>query len=123
MLAVLLLVQFRLDRYVPLAYWLVVVAVSVFGTLMSELLTDAQGVAPGAVTALFAAGLGLVFAAWWAVERTLSLHTIVTVRREAFYGRRSCSPSRSGAPPATSSSRTPASGTRCRSRSSAGSSR
>jgi len=84
-LAVLLLVQFRLDRYVPLAYWLVIVAVGVFGTLMAELLTDAYGVAPGAVIALFAAGLGLVFAAWSAVERTLSLHTIVTVRREAFY--------------------------------------
>jgi len=84
-LAVLLLVQFRLDRYVPLAYWLVVVAVSVFGALMAELLTDVQGIAPGAVIVLFAAGLGLVFAAWWAVERTLSLHTITTVRREAFY--------------------------------------
>ena len=83
-LAVLLLVQFRLDRYVPLAYWLVV-AVSVFGALMAELLTDVQGIAPGAVIVLFAAGLGLVFAAWWAVERTLSLHTITTVRREAFY--------------------------------------
>lgn len=84
-LAVLLLVQFRLDRYVPLAYWPVVVAMSVFGTLITELLTDAPGVAPGAVTALFAAGLGLVFAAWWRVERTLSLHTILTIRREAFY--------------------------------------
>jgi uncharacterized membrane-anchored protein len=84
-LAVALLVQFRLDRYVPLAYWLVVVAVSVFGALMAELLTDVQGIAPGAVTALYAAGLGLVLAAWWAVERTLSLQTIVTVRREAFY--------------------------------------
>ena len=83
-LAVLLLAQFRLDRYVPLAYWLVVVAVSVFGTLMAELLTDAYGVAPGAVTALFAASLGLVLAVWRAVERTLSLHTIVTARREAF---------------------------------------
>ena len=84
-LAVLLLVQFRLDRYVPLAYWLVVVAVSVFGALMAELLTDVQGIAPGVVIVLFAGGLGLVFAAWWAVERTLSLHTITTVRREAFY--------------------------------------
>jgi uncharacterized membrane-anchored protein len=52
---------------------------------MAELLTDVHDIAPGAVTTLFAAGLGLVFAAWWAAERTLSLHTIVTVRREAFY--------------------------------------
>ena len=84
-LAVLLLVQFRLDRYVPLAYWLVVVAVSVSGDLVADLITSAWSVRPGVAIALLTAGLGVLFAAWWAVERTLSLRTIVTTRREAFY--------------------------------------
>jgi uncharacterized membrane-anchored protein len=84
-LAVLLLVQFRLDRYVPLAYWLVVVAIGVFAPLLAELLTESAGIPAGAVAALFAAGLGVVCAAWWAVERTMALDTIVTSRREAFF--------------------------------------
>jgi uncharacterized membrane-anchored protein len=84
-LAVLLLVQFRLDRYVPLAYWLVVVGVSVFGDLVADLMAVAWGLRLGVAIALLTAGLGLVCAGWWAVERTLSLRTIVTTRREAFY--------------------------------------
>jgi uncharacterized membrane-anchored protein len=84
-LAVLLLVQFRLDRYVPVAYWLAVLAISVFTPLVAELLTESAGIPAGAVAALFAAGFGIVCAAWWAVERTLALDTIVTTRREAFH--------------------------------------
>jgi len=36
-------------------------------------------------TPIFAALLAVVFAVWYAVERTLSIHTIITSRREAFY--------------------------------------
>jgi uncharacterized membrane-anchored protein len=85
LLAVLLLVQFQLKRYVPLVYWSVVVVVSVFGTLITDNLTDAHNVPLTTSTAVFAIILATVFAVWYAVERTLSIHSIVTSRREAFY--------------------------------------
>jgi uncharacterized membrane-anchored protein len=85
LLAVLLLVQFRFRRYVPVVYWSVVVVISVFGTLITDNMTDGHDVPLTTSTALFAGILALVFAVWYAVERTLSIHTIVTTRREAFY--------------------------------------
>jgi uncharacterized membrane-anchored protein len=84
-LAVLLLVQFRLRRYVPVAYWAVVVVISVFGTLITDNMTDHYNVPLTTSTPIFAAILAVVFAVWYAVERTLSIHSIVTTRREAFY--------------------------------------
>jgi uncharacterized membrane-anchored protein len=85
LLAVLLVAQFRLRRYVPAVYWSVVVVISVFGTLITDNLTDGHDVPLTTTTPIFAAILAVVFAAWYAVERTLSIHTIVTSRREAFY--------------------------------------
>src|SRR3954452_3820526 len=85
LLAVLLLVQFRTRRYVPPGYWAVVVVISVFGTLITDNMTDHYKVALTTSTPIFAAILAVVFAVWWGVERTLSIHTIVTTRREAFY--------------------------------------
>lgn len=85
LLAVLLLVQFRAPRYLPPVYWAVVVVISVFGTLITDNLTDSRGVALETSTAVFAVILAAVFAVWFAVERTLSIHSIVTARREAFY--------------------------------------
>jgi uncharacterized membrane-anchored protein len=85
LLAVLLAVQFRLRRYVPGLYWLVVVVISVFGTLITDNMTDAYGVSLTTSTPIFAAVLAIVFGVWYLVERTLSIHTIVTTRREAFY--------------------------------------
>jgi uncharacterized membrane-anchored protein len=85
LLVALLVAQFRLRRYVPGVYWSVVVVISVFGTLITDNLTDAAGVPLTTTTPIFAVVLALVFAVWWGVERTLSIHTIVTTRREAFY--------------------------------------
>jgi uncharacterized membrane-anchored protein len=85
LLVVLLLGQFRLRRYVPGVYWSVVVVISVFGTLITDNMTDAQGVPLMTSTLVFAAILAVAFAVWYAVERTLSIHTIITTRREAFY--------------------------------------
>jgi uncharacterized membrane-anchored protein len=84
-LAVLLTVQFSLRRYVAGIYWSVVVVISVLGTLITDNLTDHLNVSLTATTPIFAAILALVFGTWYAVERTLSIHTIVTRRREAFY--------------------------------------
>lgn len=85
LLAVLLLTQFRLRRYVPVVYWAVVVVISVFGTLITDNLTDHYNVPLVTSTIVFSVALALVFAVWYAVERTLSIHSIVTTRREAFY--------------------------------------
>src|SRR3954471_12499636 len=85
LLAVLLLVQFRTRRYVPPAYWAVVVVISVFGTLITDNMTDHYEVPLTTSTIVFAVILAIVFAVWYAIERTLSIHTIVTTRREAFY--------------------------------------
>lgn len=84
-LAAALVVQFRLRAYRPAAYWLVVVLVSVVGTLLTDNLTDSQGVALGTSTAVFAVLLAVVFAVWYAREKTLSIHSIVTTPRESFY--------------------------------------
>jgi uncharacterized membrane-anchored protein len=85
LLLTLLGIQFRLRRYVPTTYWLVVVVISVFGTLITDNLTDRYNVPLATTTAVFSVVLALVFAAWYASERTLSIHSIVTTRREAFY--------------------------------------
>jgi uncharacterized membrane-anchored protein len=85
LLAVLLVVQFRLRRYVPPVYWATVVVISVFGTLITDNMSDHYKVALTTSTPIFAVILAVVFAVWYAVERTLSIHTIVTTRREAFY--------------------------------------
>jgi uncharacterized membrane-anchored protein len=85
LLAVLLVAQFRLRRYVPAVYWSVVVVISVFGTLITDNMTDLQNIPLTTSTPIFAAILALVFGVWYAVERTLSIHTIVTTRREMFY--------------------------------------
>ena len=80
-----LVVQFRLRRYVPAVYWLAVVLISVVGTLLTDTLTDAHGVPLWLTTAVFSVALALVFGIWYARERTLSIHTIITTPRESFY--------------------------------------
>jgi uncharacterized membrane-anchored protein len=85
LLAFLLVVQFVLRGYVPVVYWSTVVVISVFGTLITDNLTDGHGVPLTTTTPIFAVILAIVFAGWYAVERTLSIHTIYTTRREAFY--------------------------------------
>ncbi|WP_319458373.1 hypothetical protein [Micromonospora sp. RTP1Z1] len=85
LLAVVLVVQFRADRYVPWVYWLAVVLISIVGTLITDNLVDNLGVPLEVTTAVFAVALAATFAAWYRSEGTLSIHTIVTSRREGFY--------------------------------------
>ncbi|QYF75322.1 hypothetical protein KY500_03965 [Cryobacterium sp. PAMC25264] len=84
-LAVTLAWQLLLRRYVPFVYWLTVVVVSVAGTLYTDILTDDLGVPLALSTTVFAAVLAIVFAVWWRSQRTLSIHSITTTRRELFY--------------------------------------
>ena len=85
LLIVALIAQFRADRYRPGRYWLTVALVSVFGTLVTDNLTDNIGVPLETSTIVFAVLLTLTFLAWYRSEKTLSIHSIVTPRREAFY--------------------------------------
>jgi len=85
LLIAVLVFQFRARKYVPGIYWLAVVLISVVGTLVSDNLVENYGVALETTTIAFGAILICVFAAWYAVERTLSVHTIFTTRRESFY--------------------------------------
>src|SRR5207253_7628789 len=80
-----LVFQFRSRRYIPGVYWLGIVLISVVGTQITDNLTDNLGISLVISTIAFAAALALAFATWFASERTLSIHTIFTTRREAFY--------------------------------------
>jgi uncharacterized membrane-anchored protein len=84
-LVALLIAQFRARRYRAPLYWSVVVVISVFGTLITDNLTDNLGVSLTVTAPIFAVILAIVFAVWYRVEGTLSIHSIVTTRREMFY--------------------------------------
>lgn len=85
LLAAALFMQLRTRRYTPWIYWLTVVLVSIVGTQITDLLTDGLGVSLYASTSVFALLLAGIFAVWFWVERSLSIHEIVTRRRELFY--------------------------------------
>lgn len=84
-LAVFIFLQFRQRRYVPWAYWAAVVLISVVGTLITDNLVDNFGVPLETTTIAFTLALAATFAIWYWSERTLSIHTVVTTRREIFY--------------------------------------
>ncbi|MEO5756467.1 MAG: hypothetical protein ABIQ51_06390 [Mesorhizobium sp.] len=84
-LIVALILQFARKRYVPWAYWLAVVLISVVGTLVTDNLVDNFGVRLQTTTITFSVVLAATFAVWYASERTLSIHTIFTTKREIFY--------------------------------------
>src|ERR1700716_1948391 len=85
LLVISLVFQLRAKRYVPAIYWVVVVFISVVGTLISDNLVDNLGVPLSTTSLIFAVALVGVFVFWYLSERTLSVHTIYTVRRELFY--------------------------------------
>jgi uncharacterized membrane-anchored protein len=85
LLVVSLVFQFRARKYVPGLYWLSVVLISVVGTLITDNLTDNLGVSLVTTTVVFSIVLALVFAGWYASEKILSIHSIYTARREAWY--------------------------------------
>jgi uncharacterized membrane-anchored protein len=80
-----LFAQLRMSKYVPSIYWLTVVLVSVVGTQITDALTDKLGISLYVSTIVFSLALVIVFALWYRSERTLSIRTIYTVRRELFY--------------------------------------
>lgn len=84
-LAASLILQLSVSQYIPWVYWLVVAMVAVFGTMAADMLHHVAGVPLPVSTLTFGVLLAVVFAVWYAVERTLSIHMIFSRRREAFY--------------------------------------
>jgi uncharacterized membrane-anchored protein len=80
-----LILQFRMAKYLAWTYWFAVVMVGTFGTMAADVLHVGLGVPYPASTALYALTLAAVFIAWQRTEKTLSIHSIDTPRREAFY--------------------------------------
>lgn len=85
LLVVALLVQLSRNRYVPWIYWVTVVLVSIAGTQVTDFISDRLEISLYVSTAAFSVILAAIFAVWYRAERTLSIHTIVTTRREFFY--------------------------------------
>jgi uncharacterized membrane-anchored protein len=77
--------QFAVRRYIAVTYWLAVCGVGVFGTMAADVLHVGFGVPYIASSVLYAIVLAAVFAGWQRTEGTLSIHSINTPRREAFY--------------------------------------
>ncbi len=85
---------------VTLYFWIIKIMCTTVGETAADYLNDSLGfgltnttyvtgallgVSLTVTTPIFAGILAVVFAVWYAFERTLSIHTIVTTRREAFY--------------------------------------
>lgn len=80
-----LVLQFSVRRYVAWRYWFVVTMVSIFGTMVADVVHVVLGVPYLVSTIFFVMVLGITFAIWYALEKTLSVHSIYTRRREIFY--------------------------------------
>ncbi len=85
LLAVILYAQARAKTYVPWLYWVTVVLISIVGTLITDNITDNLGVSLETTTLAFSIALLVTFALWYLSERSLSIHSIHTTRRELFY--------------------------------------
>jgi uncharacterized membrane-anchored protein len=77
--------QFRTRRYVAAAYWYLALAIATFGTGAADVMHLDLGLPYAATTVLWAVVLAVVFWIWYRSEGTLSIHSIVTVRRETYY--------------------------------------
>lgn len=84
-LVIALLLQFLVRRYVAWIYWLAVAMVAVFGTMAADVAHIVLGIPHLVSTIFFASALAIVFLTWYASEKTLSIHSILTGRREMFY--------------------------------------
>lgn len=84
-LAASLFIQFKLKRYVPVSYWTVVILMSIVGTLITDMLVDDLGVSLVTLSIVFTVAMLAGFAVWYKSEKTLSIHSIDTAKREMFY--------------------------------------
>jgi uncharacterized membrane-anchored protein len=79
------IIQFSVRRYVAVAYWLLALAIAIFGTGVADAMHLIIGIPYGGTTALWAVILAVIFWTWYRSEGTLSIHSVTTTRRELFY--------------------------------------
>ncbi|HXD65911.1 MAG TPA: hypothetical protein VNV17_14900, partial [Solirubrobacteraceae bacterium] len=84
-LAFALWLQFRAVEYRAPVYWFAVMMVAVFGTMAADGIHDGASIPYSVTTPVFAAIVAATFFVWYRTEGTLSIHSINTRRREAFY--------------------------------------
>jgi uncharacterized membrane-anchored protein len=77
--------QFRAREYRAPVYWFTVMMVAIFGTMVADGIRDGAGLTYTVTTPLFALIVAVTFFVWYRSEGTLSIHSIDTRRREAFY--------------------------------------
>jgi uncharacterized membrane-anchored protein len=77
--------QFRTRRYVAAAYWLLAYAIAIFGTGVADAMHLFVGIPYAGTTVLWAVVLAVLFWLWYRGEHTLSIHSILTQRREVYY--------------------------------------
>jgi uncharacterized membrane-anchored protein len=85
LLLIVLFFQFKTKKYFPSIYWPTVVLLSIVGTLITDNLTDNFGVPLVTSTIIFTIALSLTFIGWYMSEKTLSIHSVDTTKREFFY--------------------------------------
>lgn len=78
-------IQFRTRRYNAFAYWAAVMMVAVFGTMAADVVHRQLGVSFAVFTFCCALAVAVTFLVWHRTEGTLSIHSITSRRREAFY--------------------------------------
>jgi uncharacterized membrane-anchored protein len=84
-LAFALFFQFKARGYIAPIYWLAVVLMSIFGTLITDNMVDNFGISLWTSTAIFTVAMLGTFTVWYSSEKTLSIHSITTTKREVFY--------------------------------------
>ena len=80
-----MVLQLRAQKYVAWIYWLAVTMVAIFGTMAADVVHIGLGVPYLISTIFFAIALAIIFFIWFKVEKSLSIHSISTPRRELFY--------------------------------------
>ncbi|HEY4384754.1 MAG TPA: hypothetical protein VGN34_09805, partial [Ktedonobacteraceae bacterium] len=84
-LVVALILQFSVRRYIAWVYWFTAIMVAIFGTMAADVIHVGLGIPYLISTIFFAAALAVIFIIWYISEKTLSVHSIFTRRRELFY--------------------------------------
>lgn len=85
LIVVAFVLQFSARRYIPAVYWLAVAAVGIVGTVVADIMHFFIGVPLWATTSLYGGVLAVNFLLWHRLEKTVSIHSITTRRREVFY--------------------------------------
>ncbi|HTW19572.1 MAG TPA: hypothetical protein VME70_05070 [Mycobacteriales bacterium] len=80
-----LLLQFSARRYRAFSYWWLAFSIAIFGTGIADFMHLDLHIPYFGTTLLWAAVLAAVFVLWHHAEGTLSIHSIHTRRREAYY--------------------------------------